>query len=197
MKPNVLIYLLFSLFVIIVTWEEQQVLGVAAFHHEVDQKEAIRLRILANSDAIEDQIIKRVIRDRVNRAITEWVGTIDSLEEAEQIIKENLPEIETIVERELEKRGVSQPFDVTFKEAAFPTKVYGNLVYPSGTYNAVVITIGAGMGKNWWCVLFPPLCFIDMDNETEEGTDEEDSTESEIEVSFFIIEFFAALFNRK
>lgn len=84
-------------------------------------------------------------------------------------------------------------------EAQFPTKLYGNLVYPAGVYDALLITLGEGKGENWWCVLFPPLCFLDMDSG--EAVEEDMSTASEqeeeeketIEVKFFLVEFFTDL----
>ncbi|KGA97038.1 stage II sporulation protein R [Alkalihalobacillus alcalophilus ATCC 27647 = CGMCC 1.3604] len=212
MKPNVIIYLLFSLFVLIVSWEFQHSQAVADFHQEISEEEAIRLRILANSDGIQDQMVKRSIRDKVNEQITEWVVGIDDLDEAGQLIKENLSEVESIVEEELQKLGLNQDYTVEFEEVQFPTKIYGNIVYPAGWYNAVLITLGEGNGENWWCVLFPPLCFLDFENgeavepeltdevastdtsETEEEEEPEDS--EEVKISFFIFDFFGNLFDR-
>lgn len=199
MNRNVIIYLLFSLFVLLVSWEEQQVHSIASVHHEIGSKEAIRLRILANSDAIEDQIVKRAIRDRVNQAIAEWVQDVDRLEEAKATIIRHLPEIERIVHAELVKHETVYPYDVRFDKAAFPTKVYGDIVYPAGVYDAVVITIGAGLGKNWWCVLFPPLCFVDMSGDEEAHELEEERQahqEEEIHVSFFLVELLSSLLER-
>ncbi|WP_062052033.1 stage II sporulation protein R [Bacillus sp. JCM 19034] len=201
MKPHVVIYLLFSLFVIVVNWEAQHNLAVAEFHQEVNEEEAIRLRILANSDSIADQALKRDIRDRVNEVITEWVLDIDDMEQAKATIQANLAVIEAIVEEELERYGLDQSYDVEFNAVDFPTKLYGHLVYPAGTYDAVLITLGEGKGENWWCVLFPPLCFLDMANgdAVEETTDdsiqnEEGELEDEIEVSFFFVDWFSGLF---
>lgn len=209
MNPKVIIYLLFSLFVLIVSWEEQSAQAVASLHDEINKEDAIRLRILANSDSIEDQALKRDIRDRVNEAITEWVTGIQDLEEAKTTIVENLPHIEQIVADELSRLQKDQPYKVEFSEAEFPTKLYGDLVYPAGMYRAVVITIGEGKGENWWCVLFPPLCFLDMSNERtveaneplldeEEAEDEaeDEVEEDDIEVSFFVVELITNLLDR-
>ena len=197
MKPNVIIYLLFSLFVYLISWESQNAIAEAQFHQEVEQEEAIRLRILANSDSIKDQALKRDIRDEVNLAITEWVGDIQDLEEAKQAINDNLPTIENIVAEELEKKGLDQSFTVAFDEIQFPTKLYGNLVYKAGIYDAVVITLGEGKGENWWCVLFPPLCFLDMDNgNAVEQEPVEEPEEEEVKVSFFVFELFSTLKDR-
>ncbi|WP_017725977.1 stage II sporulation protein R [Halalkalibacterium ligniniphilum] len=205
MNQKVLIYLLFSLFVIVLNWEAQHTMAVASLHQQVSEEEALRLRILANSDSVKDQIVKRDIRDAVNVAITEWVTDISDLEEAKQTIQANLANIESIVEGELAKAGLEQTFTVAFDEVQFPTKLYGDLVYPAGMYDAVLITLGDGSGENWWCVLFPPLCFLDMANgdavEAEKGEDEEEQKdkgkqEQEVDVSFFVVELFSNLVER-
>lgn len=94
MNHKEIIYLLFSLFVVLVSWEKQQAEAVASLHQEVSQEEAIRLRILANSDSVADQIVKRQIRDRVNDAISRWVGELDNLVSAKAEIAEKLPQLE-------------------------------------------------------------------------------------------------------
>ncbi|HWO78126.1 MAG TPA: stage II sporulation protein R [Bacillus sp. (in: firmicutes)] len=126
--------------------------------------EAIRLRILANSDSEKDQAVKRRVRDEVNQAITAWVSELTSLEAARDTIKGNLPKIEEITKRILKEEGVQYSFKVNFDEVQFPTKLYGDFLYPAGEYEAVLVTLGEGSGANWWCVLFPPLCFVDFSN---------------------------------
>ena len=128
--------------------------------------EAIRLRILANSDREADQAVKRLIRDEVNRDITEWVAELTSLEEAREVIIAHLDEIQATAEDVIAKEGLTQSVKVDFGQAAFPTKLYGQFLYPAGDYEAVIITLGEGDGANWWCVLFPPLCFLDFSNGT-------------------------------
>ena len=126
--------------------------------------EAIRLRILANSDGEKDQYVKRLIRDRVNEQITEWVKNLTSVTVARKTIKENLPALETIAKEVLKEEGVNESVHVKFGKVEFPTKLYGQFLYPAGEYEAVLITLGKGEGANWWCVLFPPLCFLDFSN---------------------------------
>ncbi|MFP7734063.1 stage II sporulation protein R [Priestia aryabhattai] len=126
--------------------------------------EAIRLRILANSDDEKDQYVKRLIRDRVNEQITEWVKDLTSVAVAREKIKENLPALETIAKEVLKEEGVNESVHVKFGKVEFPTKLYGQFLYPAGEYEAVLITLGKGEGANWWCVLFPPLCFLDFSN---------------------------------
>lgn len=125
-------------------------------------KEAIRLRILANSDEAKDQQLKRKIRDDVNKEITKWVADLESLPKARQLLKEKLPEIQKIALKRAQKEGATEAIKVEFGPAKFPTKLYGNFLYPAGEYEAIIITIGEGQGANWWCVLYPPLCFVDF-----------------------------------
>ncbi|KAA0548611.1 stage II sporulation protein R [Bacillus sp. BGMRC 2118] len=170
--------------------------------------EAIRLRILANSNSDEDQALKAKIRDEVNKEITNWVEELTSIEAARSMIQERLPEIEDIVERKLVEEHSNQSFKVEYgSEVKFPTKVYGEYVYPSGEYEAILISLGEAEGDNWWCVLFPPLCFLDFGNgeavdpqleeeETKEIVvkEQEEKEEEEVEVKFFVVEWFSDLF---
>ncbi|WP_243291982.1 stage II sporulation protein R [Bacillus sp. FJAT-47783] len=184
--------------------------------------EAIRLRILANSNQEGDQSLKRKIRDEINAEVNKWVLNMTSIEEARRLIQNRLPEIEEIVQTVLKEENSEQPFTVNFNKVAFPTKLYGQYLYPAGNYEAILVTLGEGKGANWWCVLFPPLCFLDFSNseavdakELEEGVtvneDEEDETKEaevisdlvtneeddkeEVEVKFFIVEWFTTLFS--
>ncbi|WP_144614922.1 stage II sporulation protein R [Bacillus cereus] len=130
-------------------------------------KEAVRLRILANSDSDKDQELKRKVRDEVKAQIDGWVADLTSFEEARKVIQSHIPEIEKTVANTLKKEGSKDSFQVKFsKNVKFPTKVYGNFIYPAGEYEAVLITIGEGEGANWWCVLFPPMCFLDFSSGT-------------------------------
>ncbi|MEW8986339.1 MAG: stage II sporulation protein R, partial [Bacillus sp. (in: firmicutes)] len=104
--------------------------------------EAIRLRILANSDLEVDQELKREVRDEVNAAITEWVAELTSVEAARDLIQSRLPEIKAIAEEVLEKNGSDQSVKTDFGKVEFPTKLYGEFLYPAGEYEAVLITLG-------------------------------------------------------
>lgn len=134
-----------------------------ASDYQVIPDDAIRLRILANSDNETDQDIKRMVRDEVSGAISEWVAEIENIQDARKTIEEKMPEIKDVIARVLEQEGINQTFQAEYgKNVTFPHKIYGNYLYPGGEYEAVLITIGDGEGANWWCVLFPPLCFLDF-----------------------------------
>jgi stage II sporulation protein R len=126
--------------------------------------EAIRLRILANSDSAQDQEIKRMVRDAVNEQITLWVQELTSLEKAKDVLTSKLPEVQDIAEKVVAEQGSNQSVNVEFGKVQFPTKLYGEFLYPAGEYQAILITLGEGKGANWWCVLYPPLCFLDFSN---------------------------------
>ncbi|OKP85616.1 stage II sporulation protein R [Paenibacillus sp. P32E] len=148
--------------VLMMAWEGQKT-DAAVAEMSIPQ-DSIRLRILANSDAAGDQLVKRQIRDSVVDQMNQWVALLEdpqSLEQARTLIRSHLPELNALVARELNKRGIEYGYNVELGVVPFPTKMYGGKVYPAGEYEAVRITLGAGKGQNWWCVLFPPLCFID------------------------------------
>lgn len=150
------------LMVLMMVWEGQK--SDAAVAESAIPQESIRLRILANSDGTQDQLVKRQIRDTLVEQMNKWVSGLEdpqSLEQARSLIRRHLPEIEELVGRELRQRGMDYSYNVELGVVPFPTKMYGGAVYPAGNYEAVRITLGAGKGQNWWCVLFPPLCFID------------------------------------
>lgn len=126
--------------------------------------EAIRLRILANSDSDEDQALKRLVRDEVNKSITEWVSELTSVEGARTLLQSKLPEVQEIAEQVVLEQGSKQTVNVEFGKVQFPTKLYGQFLYPAGEYEAILITLGEAKGANWWCVLYPPLCFLDFAN---------------------------------
>lgn len=155
----------FSIVMLLMSWEGQMVdTAAAAGKQGIIPQESIRLRILANSDGTGDQLVKRRVRDAVVEQMNGWVAQLDnpqSLDEARRVIRDHLPAIEEQVGETLQKYGKTYDFQVELGTVPFPTKMYGGAVYPAGDYEALRVTLGEGKGKNWWCVLFPPLCFID------------------------------------
>ncbi|MCX7569568.1 stage II sporulation protein R [Tumebacillus sp. DT12] len=161
--------------------------------------ESIRLRIIANSDDAADQQLKRDIRDRIIQAVAEEVRGIEDEELAREQIRLAVPRMNEIAAEVIAEQGYSYDVSTDFGLVPFPTKLYGDTVYPAGDYEALRIQIGEAQGQNWWCVLFPPLCFVDMangdavqakdmDEETSEPittvsvTDSADGQEKEVEV---------------
>lgn len=147
------------------TPREQAVVPLEA--QQRDEKipeQAIRLRILANSDSPQDQALKRKVRDAVIQEIDQWSQKPESLDEARDVIGGKTSQIKRLVENIVHAHGSDQSVHVELGMVPFPTKLYGDQVYPAGEYEALLITLGEGKGDNWWCVLFPPLCFVDMSN---------------------------------
>nr|WP_181873169.1 stage II sporulation protein R [Fontibacillus phaseoli] len=152
----------FSMMILLMSWEGQKIDSAAA--EGLIPQESIRLRILANSDGAGDQVVKRRVRDAVVEQMNGWVAELEdpqSLEAARHVIRDHLGEIEDKVGETLASGGKEYSYKVELAVVPFPTKMYGGAVYPAGDYEALRVTLGEGKGKNWWCVLFPPLCFVD------------------------------------
>ena len=130
-------------------------------------KDSIRFRIIASSDTAEDQTIKKEI---LNNLSTELINTqkTNNIEQTREYIKQNLPTYQEIVEKTLEENGIDKEFEINYGKNYFPKKEYKNVIYEEGEYESLVITLGEGKGKNFWCVLFPPLCLVD---ETQENVE--------------------------
>lgn len=162
--------------------------------YQVIPDEAIRLRILAESDGAEDQALKHAVRDAVNLEITEWVEELTSVEAAREMIQSRLFQVEEIVAETIEKQGLALDFQVAYDEnVSFPAKLYDYYVYPAGEYEAILVTLGEGKGSNWWCVLFPPLCFLDFSAGTtvmDEDSEEEIVEDEEPKIRLFFLEWF-------
>jgi stage II sporulation protein R len=127
-------------------------------------EQAIRLRIIANSDDPADQQLKRDVRDEIIKAVAEEVRGVEDEDVARDKIRAAVPKMNEIAERVILSKGYAYDVNTDFGMVPFPTKLYGDRVYPAGDYEALRIQIGAAGGQNWWCVLFPPLCFVDMAN---------------------------------
>lgn len=122
----------------------------------------IRLHVIANSDSSEDQQLKLQVRDKVIGRMGGRFQGLKDITEVKSIIEGSLGEIEAIARETIKDNGKLYDVKAAFLKTDFPTKAYGNLTFPAGTYQALNIVIGEGEGKNWWCVMFPPLCFIDV-----------------------------------
>ncbi|CEH30722.1 hypothetical protein AM501_00970 [Aneurinibacillus migulanus] len=191
--------LFFTLFLLLMSWESQKE-ALAVFTSSLVPEQSIRLRILANSDSPEDQQLKRQVRDRVIESVQGWAGEAESLNTARAVISNHLPELQQLVQETIKEKGYTYASRVELAQTDFPTKMYGTQVFPAGQYEAVRITIGNAEGKNWWCVLFPPLCFVDIasgdtaTHDEQENTNQKSKDNNEIQVRFFLVELFHKLF---
>lgn len=127
-------------------------------------KESIRFRVIANSDLEEDQQIKRKVVKNLTPIIKE-MNSLKSLEESRNYINNNLPKFTTIVDKTLKEEENTENFTINYGKNYFPEKEYKDVIYEEGEYESLIVTLGDGLGKNFWCVLFPPICLADEENE--------------------------------
>ena len=128
-------------------------------------KEAIRFRVIANSNNEEDQKIKKEITNNLNKEFYK-LNQVNNIYDAKEQIELHIPLVRSIVEETLEKNKLVKKYDVNYGLNYFPEKEYNGVIYPEGEYESLVVTIGDGLGENFWCVLFPPLCLLEA-NETD------------------------------
>ncbi len=122
----------------------------------------IRLHVLANSDSEEDQKLKLEVRDRILEFMQVKLTDSKDIEESRSIIIQNQELIRELALKEIKEEGKGYDVKVALGNYPFPTKDYGDIALPAGMYDALRVSIGKGEGANWWCVLFPPLCFVDV-----------------------------------
>ena len=117
--------------------------------------DALRFRVIANSNTIEDQKTKIEIKNNIEKLLTSDILTSNNKAEITQKITAKIPEIEKNIE------NYQIPYHISLGKNYFPEKTYKDVKYPEGMYDSLVVTLGAGAGENWWCVLYPPLCLMD------------------------------------
>ena len=164
-----------------------------------------RLHVIANSDSEEDQNLKYIVRDNLINYINENCKDFSSKNDVVQYANNHIEEIKNIAENTVKQYGFNYPITVEIGKFDFPTKSYGDISFPSGLYDALRVKIGESAGKNWWCVMFPPLCFVDtttgiVSNSSKESLQEtlseenykvvSDTENTDITIKFKIIEFF-------
>lgn len=125
-------------------------------------RSVFRLHIIANSDSVEDQNLKYKVRDNIIAYMNTLCSNLNSKEEVISIANEHLDDFKKIAEDTIKANGFDYETQVEINNVFFPTKTYGDLSLPEGYYDALRIKIGNASGRNWWCVMFPPLCFVDV-----------------------------------
>lgn len=158
--------------------------------------EVLRLHILANSDSAADQALKLKVRDAVLEEGAEIFEGASDLITAQGQIEAHTSRLKEIAEKTVKLNGYNYPVTVVVEKEYFNTRTYDDVTLPAGQYSAVRILIGEGEGKNWWCVMFPPMCLPAAESEatidqvlTEEGTELVKSN-PKYEVRFKIVEIF-------
>ena len=120
---------------------------------------AIRFRVIANSNTLEDQQEKLVIKDSIEKKVYSLISDANNTDEARYLLEDNMESIKQIVD------SYKIPYELSYGYNYFPTKNYKGIMYKAGNYESLVIKLGEGMGQNFWCVLFPPLCLLESDKE--------------------------------
>ncbi len=131
------------------------------------ENKIIRLHILANSDTLQDQELKLKVRNNILNNFNKRFNNISSKQETETLILNNLNEIKAIAQQTVYDEGYYYNVEVFYGNYKFPIRQYDDFALPSGDYDAVRVEIGEANGKNWWCVMFPPLCFTDFGKDKE------------------------------
>lgn len=122
-------------------------------------EKVLRFHVLANSNSEEDQKLKLQVRDAIGGLLQEKMAQVENREECEQFITEWIPKIEQTAAAVIEENGYDYSVCARLEETDFPVKTYGAYTFPAGRYEALRVTIGEGAGENWWCVLYPNMCF--------------------------------------
>ncbi len=132
------------------------------------RKDVVRFHVVAKSDQPADQELKLKVRDAVLDYLRPDLEGLQDQKEAAVVIQEKLPQIEEVAVKILRSHSCSDPVQVFYGDYDFPVRVYGPLTFPEGRYQSLRIVLGDGRGKNWWCCLFPPLCFVDLTNSAQQ-----------------------------
>ena len=146
--------------------------------------EAIRFRVVAESNTKEDQETKTIVKEVLEENLDTLLKDSTSIDETRSILKENQNHFESLIERTLLTNKINTGYKVNFGLNYFPEKNYKGVIYEEGYYESLVVTLGSGNGENWWCVLFPPLCLM-------EG---EDTNTDEVEYKSFVKEMIDKYF---
>lgn len=166
------------------------------------RESVVRLHILANSDSEEDQALKLKVRDAVVEAAAGWLDGAENADEALALAEQRLPALKAVAQQTVTDEGYDYPVDATLCTMYFTTRQYDTVTLPAGVYEAVRFTIGRGEGKNWWCVVYPPLCAgAAMERKTlgdvlDSGQVELVTDSKRFEVRFKVVEWWENLVNR-
>lgn len=209
-KKNIFKFLLIiSLFIIFITF------SAYSYSEAVNtniSNNIFRLHIIANSDSEEDQNLKYKVRDNLISYMNTLIPENSSKSEIVKIANNHLSDFYNIAYSTIKDNGYDYSVNISIGKCNFPTKTYGDIALPAGTYDALRVEIGEAKGHNWWCVMFPPLCFVDvtsgivpddsksllkdsLDNEEYDLVTADLSSDSEISLKFKIVEMIEDLKN--
>lgn len=174
-------------------------------------EEILRFHVIANSDSAEDQTLKLLVKDRLVRYLEPELKDCQDLNEVREVVGGKLSDLTVLANATIQAQGYSYHATASLEDCYFPLKVYGAYTFPPGYYHALRIRLGNAEGRNWWCVMFPPLCFVDetysiVDQESGEKlskllTEEEYETllnkKTPVKVRLKLLESLKKLFERK
>jgi len=201
-KLKTLILLSFLLFIYVFVSVQNYVTAISGNISEA----VFRLHVIANSDTSEDQSLKLKVRDSLIKYMNTICSNCNTKQEAISIAKKHQSEFQKIAEQTIQNNGYNYSVKINIDNFYFPTKNYGDISLPAGLYDALKVEIGSAKGQNWWCVMFPSLCFIDIssgviDDDSKENLEENleqesysiisENKKSDIKFKFKLIEFFA------
>ncbi|MGL4654465.1 MAG: stage II sporulation protein R [Sarcina sp.] len=161
MKKTIIGVIGFILLVGLFTGIKNNSVQAAGSIEDISEK-IIRFHVLANSDSKEDQDLKLKVRDAVIAFVSPSLKKSKGIDESREILLSLKDEVIEVAENVIKEEGYDYSVDVELAMTNFPVKTYGNVTLPQGEYEAFRVLIGEAKGQNWWCVMFPPLCFIDM-----------------------------------
>lgn len=170
-------FIIFILFLVLVIYIDKY-----DSNYYVIPDDSIRIRIIANSDSFDDQYIKIKVKQLIEPVIEEDLRNSSSLKESRLIIKNNLDKYDSMIYSYLVDNSYNDKFSINYGSNYFPEKEYKGVKYESGNYESLVIKLGSGMGDNWWCVMFPPICSLEVEDN------------SDIEYKVFVKELFDKYF---
>lgn len=180
-KYSILLFFLMTIFILI---------SISSYANTISQNLSdnfFRLHILANSDSKIDQELKLKVRDEIISFMESLSYSGLTKQEAINLTQENLENFKQIAKQTIESEGFDYSVNIEIGNYYFPTKIYGNISLPTGYYDALRIEIGNAQGQNWWCSLFPPLCFVDISSGVIDDESESDLKNKLSEEEFAII----------
>ena len=155
-KHILIIFILFSFYIFISAYSYADTVSAGI------SQSVFRLHVIANSDSKEDQALKYKVRDELISYMNSLSDGITNKEEVIKLAKLHKSDFESVAKKVIQDNGFDYNVTVEIGNFDFPTKVYGDISLPSGYYDALKVEIGNAAGRNWWCVMFPPLCFVDV-----------------------------------
>lgn len=213
MKKNIFYFIIILVFINLfggcTLVNDNNLLDLKELSYEEIADELIRFHVIANSDSEEDQALKLKVRDKIIDKMSIKLKDVKSLDEARYILNSSIEEVNNIAKDVIIEEGFDYDVNTMLSNENFPDKVYGDYVFPQGNYEAYRVVIGSGEGQNWWCVMFPPLCFVDesknivdtkkldenitsIENKVENNKKNNDN---EVIFKFKVVEIFNKIFN--